>query len=94
MDAMTRLLASIRDQDPSERVVIVSNFTSTLDLIAKAADERDWVFVRLDGKIQQSQVVLPLLGAASLFLSTDPLVRFQPHRQRQALVDRFNTRNA
>ena len=55
LDAADRLLAAIRRNDPTERVAVISNFTSTLDVIAARARVRGWELVRLDGKVQQDQ---------------------------------------
>ena len=44
-----RLLTSMREFT-NDRMVIVSNYTQTLDIFSKMCDEFNWPFVRLDGQ--------------------------------------------
>ena len=49
------LLGTLRQNSPEEKVVIVSNFTSTLDAIETAATGRFGECLRLDGKVPVDQ---------------------------------------
>lgn len=46
-------LCAIRDKDPSIKSLVVSQFTSFLDIIEDALKEEDFPFVRLDGRMTQ-----------------------------------------
>ena len=46
-------LCAIRDKDPFTKSLVVSQFTSFLDLIEEALHKEDFNFVRLDGKMIQ-----------------------------------------
>ena len=49
MQVLEELLGRIRERDPAERCVLVSNFTETLDLFEALAGRRRWGALRLDG---------------------------------------------
>jgi DNA repair and recombination protein RAD54B len=63
LDRMLESVARARD----EKIVVVSNWTSTLDLVKELCVKRRYNFLRLDGST--------------------------PQKQRQELVDRFNSRD-
>ncbi len=44
-----RMMLTMRAMKTGERIVIVSNYTSTLDLIGKLCDQNNWPVLRLDG---------------------------------------------
>ena len=44
-----RLMQTMRAMKEGERIVVVSNYTSTLDLIEKLCNQNNWPFLRLDG---------------------------------------------
>lgn len=44
-----RLMQTMRAMREGERIVVVSNYTSTLDLIEKLCTQNNWPFLRLDG---------------------------------------------
>lgn len=46
-------LCAIRDKDPFTKSLVVSQFTSFLDLIEEALHKEDFNFVRLDGRMMQ-----------------------------------------
>lgn len=46
-------LCAIRDKDPSTKSLVVSQFTSFLDLIEEALHKEGFTFVRLDGRMMQ-----------------------------------------
>ncbi len=48
---MQSFLTNLKKNNPSDKVVIVSNFTSTLDIIASLANNNHWDFLRLDGSV-------------------------------------------
>lgn len=48
MDTLDRLLCTVR-MNGDDRVVLVSNFTQTLDLFVDLCKRRGWGYVRLDG---------------------------------------------
>ena len=50
---MIGALCAIRDKDPSTKSLVVSQFTSFLDLIEEALQKEDFTFVRLDGRMSQ-----------------------------------------
>lgn len=50
-DVLDRLLSTVR-RETDDRVVLVSNYTQTLDVFEDMARLRGWGFVRLDGSIQ------------------------------------------
>ena len=51
MLVLSRLLSNMRSSKKGERIVIVSNYTSTLDVISSLAGENGWPCVRLDGSM-------------------------------------------
>jgi len=53
---LSHLLQSIRNNCPSDKVVIVSNFTSALSIIEETIlkKQEDWSYLRLDGTVKQS----------------------------------------
>lgn len=53
LDALIGALCAIRDKDPSTKSLVVSQFTSFLDVIEKALKKEDLSFVRLDGRMSQ-----------------------------------------
>ena len=46
-------LCAIRDKDPSIKSLVVSQFTSFLDIIEEELEKQDFPFVRLDGRMTQ-----------------------------------------
>lgn len=44
---------AIRDKDPSTKSLVVSQFTSFLDIVEDALKKQDFQFVRLDGRMAQ-----------------------------------------
>ncbi|KAL8156238.1 hypothetical protein AgCh_001365 [Apium graveolens] len=54
MHVLARLLAQLR-QKTDDRIVLVSNYTQTLDLIAQLCRERRYPFLRLDGSTSISK---------------------------------------
>ena len=44
---------AIRDKDPSTKSLVVSQFTSFLDIVEDALKKQDFEFVRLDGRMAQ-----------------------------------------
>ncbi|XP_068180913.1 DNA repair and recombination protein RAD54B isoform X2 [Antennarius striatus] len=65
LQVLVDLVKAIRQLSPSDRVVIVSNFTKTLDLLQTLFSHMGYTFCRLDGHT--------------------------PTKQRQRLVDNFNS---
>jgi SNF2 family DNA or RNA helicase len=51
------LIQSIRQQHPEDKIVIVSNFNSTLDRVRIIAKSRRWGSLRIDGSIPQEKRV-------------------------------------
>ncbi|XP_077453832.1 DNA repair and recombination protein RAD54B isoform X2 [Stigmatopora argus] len=49
------LLKTIRQLSPSDRVVIVSNYTKTLDMLQKLCAQMSYTFCRLDGQTPTNQ---------------------------------------
>lgn len=55
LDILEALLSSIRTESPSDKVVVVSNFTSALTIVDNYILKRKgWASVRLDGTTEQS----------------------------------------
>lgn len=50
-----RMLSTMKILTPSERIVIVSNYTSTLDLIELLCKQEKWSFLRLDGSVSSKR---------------------------------------
>jgi len=48
---LSRMMQVMRAQKKGERIVIVSNFTHTLNLIEKLCVQSQWPFLRLDGEV-------------------------------------------
>lgn len=46
-----RLMATMRVHYPAERIVLVSNYTSTLDLLERMCSQNNWPVARLDGTV-------------------------------------------
>jgi DNA repair and recombination protein RAD54B len=55
MGVLLDLLAQVRAQSPRDRVVLVSNYTQTLDLLSLVCGARHYPFVRLDGSTSLAQ---------------------------------------
>lgn len=53
LETLMKALCAIRDKDPSTKSLVVSQFTSFLDIIEDALREQDIMFVRLDGRMTQ-----------------------------------------
>ena len=53
VDALLGALGAIRDKDPSTKSLVISQFTSFLDLIQIPLEKEGFVFVRLDGTMTQ-----------------------------------------
>lgn len=49
LQVLDSLLRAIHEHDPTEKVVIVSNFTGVLDRVSALAAARQWAYLRLDG---------------------------------------------
>ena len=49
METLQRLMAGMR-RSGDDRIVVVSNYTSALDLIGNLCRENDWPYCRLDGR--------------------------------------------
>jgi SNF2 family DNA or RNA helicase len=49
MDTLHRLMSAMRKAG-DDRIVVVSNYTSALDLIGTMCRENDWPYCRLDGR--------------------------------------------
>ncbi|CAE7127334.1 unnamed protein product [Rhizoctonia solani] len=55
VDALLRNLNELREQDPSFRAIVFSQFTSFLDIIQKALALHEFENMRLDGSMSQQQ---------------------------------------
>lgn len=53
LEALINALVTIRDKDPSRKSLVVSQFTSFLDIVEDALKKQDFLFVRLDGRMAQ-----------------------------------------
>lgn len=53
LEALINALVAIRDKDPSRKSLVVSQFTSFLDIVEDALKKQDFLFVRLDGRMAQ-----------------------------------------
>lgn len=53
LNALMGALCAIQDKDPSTKSLVVSQFTSFLDLIEEALHKEGFTFVRLDGRMMQ-----------------------------------------
>ncbi len=54
LTVLDSLLGSVR-KTTDDRVVVVSNFTKTLDVVQELCTARGWKFFRLDGKTEQTK---------------------------------------
>ncbi|GMH39369.1 hypothetical protein BSKO_07267 [Bryopsis sp. KO-2023] len=59
------MLKSVRQEEPTDKVVLVSNYTMTLDLLEKMCNKQKWVFLRLDGKSKNRQALVETFNDAS-----------------------------
>lgn len=55
LQVLSDLLAAIRYISPSDRVVVVSNYTQTLDMLEKLCTNMSYTFCRLDGQTPTNQ---------------------------------------
>ncbi|XP_020793164.2 LOW QUALITY PROTEIN: DNA repair and recombination protein RAD54B [Boleophthalmus pectinirostris] len=55
LQVLSDLLAAIRQISPSDRVVVVSNYTQTLDMLEELCTFMDYTFCRLDGQTPTNQ---------------------------------------
>uniref|UniRef100_A0A8D2Q142 RAD54 homolog B n=1 Tax=Varanus komodoensis TaxID=61221 RepID=A0A8D2Q142_VARKO len=55
LKVLVQLLAAIREFSPSERVVLVSNYTQTLDILQEVCKRSGYCYTRLDGNTPVSQ---------------------------------------
>ncbi|KAM4688311.1 DNA repair and recombination protein RAD54B isoform 2-T2 [Discoglossus pictus] len=55
LQVLTRLLTAIRENSPSERVVLVSNYTKTLNILQAMCKQHGYKYTRLDGQTPVSQ---------------------------------------
>ncbi|XP_078543154.1 DNA repair and recombination protein RAD54B isoform X2 [Lissotriton helveticus] len=60
LQVLMKLMAGIREHSPNERVVLVSNYTQTLNMLQKTCKRYGYSYVRLDGQTpvtQRQQIV-------------------------------------
>ncbi|CAG5135229.1 unnamed protein product [Candidula unifasciata] len=55
IDALMTALTDLSEKDPSIKCIVISQFTSFLDLIEKALSEKGLLFTRLDGRMSQNK---------------------------------------
>ncbi|XP_026546617.1 DNA repair and recombination protein RAD54B [Notechis scutatus] len=55
LKVLTQMLAAIHERGPSERVVVVSNYTQTLNILQEVCQQRGYPYTRLDGSTPVSQ---------------------------------------
>lgn len=55
LQVLEKLVQSIRDSSPNEKIVIVSNYTQTLDIIAHKLSSLKLISCRLDGSTKQKE---------------------------------------
>ncbi|XP_006884688.1 PREDICTED: DNA repair and recombination protein RAD54B [Elephantulus edwardii] len=55
LQVLTRLLEVIRELRPSEKVVLVSNYTQTLNILQEVCSRHGYAYTRLDGQTPISQ---------------------------------------
>ncbi|XP_063307314.1 DNA repair and recombination protein RAD54B isoform X2 [Pelobates fuscus] len=55
LQVLTNLLSAIREHSPSDRVVLVSNYTQTLNVLQEVCKHHKYKFTRLDGQTPVSQ---------------------------------------
>lgn len=77
------MLAELRETT-EEKIVVVSNFTATLDLIEKHCKCEKYPYCRLDGYVRSDRLCTPI----ELILS--PARRKTPQQDRIPMVDAFN----
>ena len=53
---LDEMITKLRITSPTEKVVVVSNFILSLDLVAVLADARGWGFLRIDGGVSVDKV--------------------------------------
>lgn len=75
LETLLNALVAIRDKDPSTKSLVVSQFTSFLDIVEDALKKQDFQFVRLDGRMAQEARARaietfsePSSGAPTVFL--------------------------
>ena len=62
---LEKLLQSIRTQNPDEKCVIVSNFTSALTIIESMLTKNEWTSLRLDGSTKDRQSLVDTFNRCS-----------------------------
>uniref|UniRef100_A0A8C6X6S3 RAD54 homolog B n=1 Tax=Naja naja TaxID=35670 RepID=A0A8C6X6S3_NAJNA len=55
LKVLTQMLAAIHERGPSERVVVVSNYTQTLNILQEVCQRCEYPYTRLDGSTPVSQ---------------------------------------
>ena len=55
VDALMSLLTKLRTEDPSVKSLVISQFTSMLNILETPLNAQGFNFVRLDGKMSQKQ---------------------------------------
>uniref|UniRef100_A0A670IE18 RAD54 homolog B n=1 Tax=Podarcis muralis TaxID=64176 RepID=A0A670IE18_PODMU len=55
LNVLTQLLAAIQELSPAERVVVVSNYTQTLNILQEVCKRHGYSYARLDGNTPVSQ---------------------------------------
>ncbi|KAM4706176.1 DNA repair and recombination protein RAD54B [Rhinophrynus dorsalis] len=55
LQVLTKILSAIREHSPSERVVLVSNYTQTLNILQDVCSRHGYRYTRLDGQTPVSQ---------------------------------------
>ncbi|XP_058033507.1 DNA repair and recombination protein RAD54B isoform X2 [Ahaetulla prasina] len=55
LKVLTQMLAAIHERGPSERVVVVSNYTQTLNILQEVCQRSGYLYTRLDGSTPVSQ---------------------------------------
>lgn len=82
---LEKFVSVLRMRHPAEKLVIVSSFTSTLDLVESLASRAGWgPSFRLDGQVLCT-VHCTILFTTSLFYVQVPV------QKRQPMVDQFNS---
>lgn len=70
LKVLTQLLGTIREHSPSERVVVISNYTQTLNILQEMCKRYGYSYTRLDGSTPVSQRQLIVDGFNSKFSPT------------------------